>query len=275
MGIDIEKRYKHMSCNHEALIHPDALQSCSMHGPLDAAETIVVWGDSHADAWMTVFLDIGERFNKRVIFFRHIGCPPLLGVVRTDGQGHSQNCLTPERAKAIITTVHNLKPKHVFLISRWSLYANGWSVGGVLQPANHFLTTDPNQSADIHTSRKAISDELPATVYALAQVSPVTIFRTIPILKANVEAIFLERNTPTTLNEHRAWESFTDQVIETTIRNAPPSLKPITALDPAELFCSREKCAIAINNTVMYKDDNHITPQGTLLFENEILRIVQ
>jgi hypothetical protein len=112
-------------------------------------------------------------------------------------------------------------------------------------------------------------------VYALAETSPVTIIKTIPILKADVEAIFLERTTPTTVSEHRAWESFTDNVIETTIKNASPSLKPITILDPAELFCSTDPCAIAINNTVMYKDDNHISVQGSLLFENEILRMIQ
>lgn len=275
VGIEIENRYKHLSCDQDPLVDRGSLPACSMYGPMDAADTIVVWGDSHAEAWMNVFFDIAKRFHKRVIIFRHLGCAPLLDVVRTDGQAHSQNCMTPERAKAIIATVHNLKPKHVFLVSRWSLYANGWSVGGVLQPATHFLTTNPSQPADINSSRKVITEKFPETVYALAETSPVTIIKTIPILKADVEAIFLERTTPTTVSEHRAWESFTDNVIETTIKNASPSLKPITILDPAELFCSTDPCAIAINNTVMYKDDNHISVQGSLLFENEILRMIQ
>jgi peptidoglycan/LPS O-acetylase OafA/YrhL len=274
VGIEIENRYKHLSCDQEALVDRGALPACSMYGPKDAQDTIVVWGDSHAEAWMSVFFDIAKRFNKRVIIFRQLGCAPLLDAVRTDGQAHSQNCAS-ERAKAIVATVQNLKPKHVFLVARWSLYANGWYVGGNLQPATHFLSTDPNQPADMELSRKTIATKLPETIYAMAQAAPVTIIRTLPVLKADVEAIFLERTTPTTLAEHRAWESFTDHIIDTTIRNAPPSHKPITTLDPAELLCSEDPCAIAINNTVMYKDDNHISAQGSLLFENEILRIIQ
>lgn len=274
VGIEIENRYKHLSCDQEPLVDRGALPACSMYGPMDAADTIVLWGDSHAEAWMNVFFDIAKRFNKRVFVFRLLGCAPLLDAVRTDGQAHSQNC-SAERAKAIVATVQNLKPKHVFLVARWSLYANGWYVGGNLQPATHFLSTDPNQPADLELSRKTIATKLPETIYAMAQAAPVTIMRTLPVLKADVEAVYLERTTPTTLVEHRAWESFTDQVIDSTIRNAPASLKPITTLDPAELLCSADPCAITVNNTVMYRDDNHISAQGSLLFENEILRIIQ
>jgi hypothetical protein len=183
--------------------------------------------------------------------------------------------VTAERAKAIVTTIQNLKPKRVFLIARWSLYANGWYVGGNLQPATHFLSTDPNQPGTLESSRKTLETKLPETIYAMAHVSPVVIVKTLPVLKADVEAIFLERTTPTTPAEHRERESFANTVIENTIRNSPPGLQPITILDPAQLLCSADRCAIAINNTVMYRDDNHITAQGALLFENEILREIK
>ncbi len=275
VGIEIENRYKHLSCDQEALIDRGALPACSMYGAKDAPDTIVVWGDSHAEAWASVFFDIAKRFNKRVILFRLLGCAPMLDVVRTDGQAHAQNCMTSVRAKAIVDSIQNLKPKHVFLVARWSLYANGWYVGGKLQPATHYLSTDSSQTADVDVSRKAIATKLPQTLYAIAQAAPVTFIKTIPVLKADVEAIFLGRNTATTLAEHREWERFTDGILDTTIQGASPSLHPITVLDPAQLLCSAEQCAFAINNTVMYKDDNHISPQGSLLFENEILRLIQ
>jgi peptidoglycan/LPS O-acetylase OafA/YrhL len=275
VGIEIENRYKHRSCDRDPLIDRGALPACSMYGPDDATDTVVVWGDSHAEAWASVFFDIGKRFNKRIVLFRQLGCAPLLDAVRTDGQAHSQSCMTSERARAIVTSVQNLKPKHVFVVARWSLYANGWYIGGKLQPATHFLSTDSNQPSDLELSRKTIEAKLPETMYAMAQAAPVTVVKTMPVLKADVEAVFLNRTTPTTISEYREMESFPDKVLETTIRNAPSGLKPITVMDPAKLLCSSEQCAIAINNTVMYKDDNHITPQGSLLFENEILRIIQ
>lgn len=275
VGIEIENRYKHQSCDQDPLIDRGALPACSMYGPMDASDVIVVWGDSHAEAWMNVFFDIAKRYHKRVIVFRVLGCAPMLDAVRTDGQAHSQNCMTSDRAKAIVDSVQNLKPKHVFLVARWSLYANGWYVGGKLQAATHFLSTSPNEPGNLELSRKTIAAKLPETLYALAQAAPVTFIKTLPILRADVEAIFLERTTPTTIAEHRETESFTDQVLESAMRDAPASLHPITVLDPAQLLCATDPCAFAINNTVMYKDDNHITPQGSLLFENEILRAIQ
>jgi hypothetical protein len=127
----------------------------------------------------------------------------------------------------------------------------------------------------LELSRKTIAAKLPETIYALAQAAPVTLIKTIPVLKADVEAVYLERTTPTTITEHLETEGFTNQVLESAMRAPPTSLHPITVLDPAQLLCATDPCAIAINNTVMYKDDNHITPQGSLLFENEILRSIQ
>jgi hypothetical protein len=109
----------------------------------------------------------------------------------------------------------------------------------------------------------------------MARTSPVTLLKTTPVLRADVEAVFIGRTNATTLNEHREAERFTENVMDEVIRNASSSLKRIDILDPATLLCSGSTCAIAINNTVMYKDDNHITPQGSLLFENEIIRLIE
>lgn len=275
VGIEIENRYKHGSCDREPLVDRRLLPGCLMYGPKDAEETIVVWGDSHAEAWSSAFFDIAKRFGKRVILFRQLGCAPILDVVRTDGGAHSQNCATAERAAAAVSTVQKLKPKHVFLVARWSLYPNGWYVGGKLQPATHFLSLSPSVPATRDTSRRAIESKLPETLYALAEAAPVTVIKTIPVLRASAESVFLKRTTPTSREEHRKNESFAVRIIEDAIRDAPRSLNPITTMDPASLVCDEKQCAISINNIVMYRDDNHITPQGSLLFENEILRTMK
>lgn len=275
VGIEIERRYKHLSCDREPLIARGALPACSLYGPNTASETIVVWGDSHAEAWASVFFEIAQKRGVRVVLFRHQGCAPLLDVIRTDGQTNASNCTHPERAKAIVETVQRLKPSHVFFIARWSLYANGWYKGGNLQAATHFLSTSPDTPADLATSRQALATKLPETVYGLAQVSPVTIVKTLPILKADIDAVFLGRVTATSLEEHRATEQFPNQLIEELIKNSDPSLRPITVMDPANLICTGGTCAVTLNLTVMYKDDNHITPQGSLLYEGEIIKFLQ
>lgn len=270
VSVEIKKRYRLVSCAREPLISRGAHPDCSMYGPNSASETIVVWGDSHADAWASVFFEIAQKRGARIVLFHHLGFPPLLDVVRTDIEAKAHNCMDPERAKAIVESIQQLKPSHVFLIARWSLYANGWYKGGKLLPATHFLSTNPDTPADLATSRQALATKLPETVYALAQASPVTIVKTLPVLKSDIDAIFLGRAIATSVEEHLTAEQFSNHLIEGLVKNSDPSLRPITVMDPASLMCAEDTCAAIIGRTVMYNDDNHITSQGAMLYEDTL-----
>ena len=270
----IKNRYKHASCGQVRGIDPQ-VGACLMYGPSTASEAVVVCGDSHAAAWQNVFFKVADRMNVNTIVFGQLGCAPVLDAVRTDGGAFAENCSSPARSRRVVGSIQALKPKHVFLIARWSLYSNGWYVGGQLQPATHFLTLKPEQSANVETSRETLAAKFPETIYALAQVSPVTIVKTMPILKANVESIFYGRATLTTQEEHLNWERFVNEQIDKTIANAPAGSYPISVLDPASLLCVSGTCQTSVGATTMYEDDNHITPQGSMLFESEIEKLIQ
>lgn len=73
VGNDINKRYSTLSCSAEPLVSRSAHQGCSMYGPVTVPETIVVWGDSHAEMWSSVFYRIAQKRGARVILFSRLG----------------------------------------------------------------------------------------------------------------------------------------------------------------------------------------------------------
>jgi hypothetical protein len=110
-------------------------------------------------------------------------------------------------------------------------------------------------------------DDLVATLRALDSGMPVTIFRTFPSLKAPLGK-GLVRGVPIapSLEEHSIVEGPANRSID----SARTLFKNVDVLDPAELVCNAV-CNIAIDKTVYYVDDNHISAQGSFKFEAEIL----
>ena len=61
---------------------------CATYGSLSSADTIVVWGDSHADPWAPAFYRLADQHGLRIVFFTHFACPPLLGVRQSQVQNN-------------------------------------------------------------------------------------------------------------------------------------------------------------------------------------------
>lgn len=264
---EIRARYITDNCNDISNISPLTNRFCRSYGPRDR-DAIVVWGDSHADAWAPVFFEIANEKNLRVIILSHHGCPPIVGIRRTDGQINSQNCSLFGVGEDIVSAIQAIKPKHIFMVARWSLYAHGWLIEGNLQPATHFITTDPGAPANIDSSWRALESQLFTTLQLLTKDFPVTVFRTIPILKTHVEKGLI-RNLPLepTIAEHKIFETTPDQVIDKSLNY----LGNLDVFDPASLLCD-QTCRAVINGTVYYADDNHVTAQGALQFKELLVQ---
>jgi len=262
---DIRARYATESCDDLGNISSQANHFCKSYGPKDK-KVIVVWGDSHVYAWEPVFFEIAKEKNIRVILFSHVGCPPLIGVRRTDGRVNSQNCDSFGVGENIINAIQEINPAHIFIVARWSLYSNGFLIEGKLHQATHFITTDPFSQATINSSRSAVESQLYKTLLLLTKDFPVTIFRTTPVLKTHVGKGLI-RNLPMepTLEEHRIFEVVPDKAID----EALSKLDNLNVLDPAALLCG-QTCKAVINGTVYYLDDNHVSAQGAMRFKELI-----
>ncbi|MBX7143116.1 MAG: acyltransferase [Oligoflexia bacterium] len=273
----VRQEYPLSGCDYDARITPRASHFCSSYGDTSNPRTIVIWGDSHADAWAPAFFEAGRRLQKRILLFSVRGCPPILNVRRTDGVSDAKNCETPETAAEIFGSIQRIAPEKLFVVARWSLYHYGWLVNGVLQPATHFLASESDAMASLATTNIALSQQLPATIERLAEVAPLTVVLGMPILKTTIDVGFMRdrMNFEPTLAEHRQHEVFTDELLREGMRSAASRGSSVDILDPADLLCGDLRCHAMLGLTVMYHDDNHISGQGALLFRDEILRRVK
>jgi peptidoglycan/LPS O-acetylase OafA/YrhL len=263
---ELRHRYERRPCDALGL-DPETVKYCGLGGALGAARTIVLWGDSHAESWSPAFFHLGEKHGLRVVVFSHHGCPPLLRVRRTDPDAE-EACRGFGLSERIVEAIGKVDPLHVFVAARWSIYTHGWRVHGVLQDKTHFVTSSPSGAADVESSRQALASRLGETLHSLVRFAPVTVIKTAPVLNAPVEQGKIrdpDRFEPT-LAEYRDTESLADRLIDEAVRTRAN----LRTMDPAQRLC-REKCYSVLDGNLVYRDDNHLTAQGALLFEDDLV----
>ena len=232
-------------------------RNCSTYGT-GARGTIVLWGDSHAEAWAPVFFEIARRRELRVVVFSHGGCPPLLDTRRTGAAGAESGCTSFDTARNTLAAIRALKPLHTFLVGFWSLYADA----GDLE-----MRAAPPDEGEKQLS-SAYATKLHHTLAELSAVAPVTIFRTVPKLLNRADRGML-RKLPLepTVAQHIAFEARANQIIDAAVASLPR----LTQYDPAKRLCT-EVCHVQLAGTLMYVDENHLSAQGALLFEPDLER---
>lgn len=229
---------------------------CFSYGEHSSAP-ILIWGDSHSWSWRPAFLEIGRQLGVEVINIVHAGCPPLIDVKRPDGSGFPTYCQGAGMGEDIVHAIAAIKPQRIFLICRWSLYA-----------APDFLELDSKTGTTMRPGNSVFDQQLQSTIRELAAIAPVTIVRTTPSLKTEARRGLL-RDLPLqpTIEEYRNQEKLADAGIDAALQG----LQNVDAFDPADLLCGKV-CAVVLDRTLVYVDDNHMTFQGALLFKPSLMK---
>lgn len=255
---------KSWSCRSTVNVSEEFNKNCLLHTLVDSKFRIVVWGDSHAYAWMPVFKQIAMQNNYELYVISTPGCPPINGVRRTDGvDSNSANCKGIETTGKILDSIVKLKPDLVILTSWWSLYSHGLVIDGVPYKDHHFLTTHPTEIATQDTSRAALKKEIPATLKVFERNNiPVIVFKNPPVLHFSVANSRKSINEiqPTTL-EHEELSDFTNQILS---KNNNYKI-----FDPATKLC-RESCVAKVDGNWIYTDFTHLSIYGAMYFQPEI-----
>lgn len=232
------------------------LAECEVVG--DGPSRIVVWGDSHLIALKQ---SIQPEPGRRFIVLTHPGCTPVAGVWRRVGEVDSQSCDRPETLTRYADYLASLKPEAFVLVSRWTLYLNGWYRRDKPDPSTHFMTdaaaTAENAPFEAASSRAVIGRELPASIDKLAAVAPVIVLTQAPDLQfvSDRQRVFLDFVPAATIDAwHAAERALMADVAEKT---------PAHVIDSRALFCDATRCAVRIGGQPLYSDDNHLTPKGT------------
>jgi len=283
-----ERYYTLFPCDMDDGIVPQKIKRfCTQYGSSDAPNTIVIWGDSHsgeglsAGAWSPVFYELArEQGNTRVIRFSHPGCPPLIGVRRSDGSGNAYNCSDITQGQSIVEAIKKLNPSYIVLISHWSLYINGMrSPDGVLAQDTHLITTSLNGDATMQTGEAALQETFLPTIQALSQISNVLILKNFPVLLKPVKTALAVRlswyhdnsfvKVEPTVARHLKLSELPYRLIDEAAK-----LPNVKVFDPTPLLCT-DFCAYIKNKVVMYSDDNHPTEEGALQFKDNVQELMQ
>jgi hypothetical protein len=178
------------------------------------------------------------------------GCPPLLGTRRTDSIFAEAPCGQFGLAERVIEAVKTLRPMHVFLLARWSLYMS-----------SKIEVQDGRANA-----KNILSQPLDRTLDALSELSPVTLFRTAPVIRDDPSRALL-RHTPVNVPtaDYRRHESLANAAIDAAVRDRAN----VSTFDPGNLLCT-QTCGVQLAGKVLYANATHLSAQGAMLARDEI-----
>ena len=257
-------------------VNSDFRLNCSLHINQTATKKIIVWGDSHADAWRPVLTKIAKDNNYNLFIISHPGCPPVINTKRTDGIGSAKsgwsfyNCSEINEKNKILESIINLKPDIVILMAKWDLYSNGMRVEGqeAIDRQSHFLTSENDGSvATQSSSRRALLDGIPKTIDKLNEGKiKVLIFKNPPTSNFHIKNIRKDiSQIEVTYEEYRNINFFTDEIFG--------SLENTKIFDPSKKLCI-EKCKARSNTQDIYSDRTHLSEFGALLFYEDISMVI-
>lgn len=253
----------HISCADHASLPPPLAVSCFSHVNKGARRKVVVWGDSHGAAWSTVLERLAARDGFELYVFSVPGCAPLVGVRMSFGHSAELNCFQLETSRETLDSILALHPDVVLLAARWSLYSQGWVRNGELLRENTYLTTKARGIATPESSRRALTQAIPDTVKRLQEANiAVIVLKNPPVLPASVNNLrksIADLQVP--IEEHRRVSRFTDDILD--------GLKSVDLIDPATTLC-RPQCRVEGDGAYYYIDDNHLSVQGALVFDQAI-----
>jgi hypothetical protein len=228
---------------------------------VDGRPTLMVWGDSHADALMSAFDAEAKAHGVAGIDATHGSCPPMLGV---EVHEHEDNGCPP-LADAAIALIERYDIKTVIIAGRWAGYAEGR------------LYYEPSPPVQLRRAGQPIAEAGPADDHALfAEGLESTLARlrgegrrvwiVLPVPEAHrlvpetlAREMLLKRTTviAATRAEYDRRQDFTRHTIDRLARKYG-----VGEIDPASLLCPSGLCRIVEDGHPLYYDFDHLSVHG-------------
>jgi peptidoglycan/LPS O-acetylase OafA/YrhL len=252
--------------------YPRVMQLCRLYRADGASKTVLLWGDSTARAWAPVFLDVGKRLGYTIVLVSHPSCPPVIGARKTrfDFPESREYCADGQLQQQVVQAAGRLRPDVIFYMGAFTGY------GTTSDRPGEYITDEPSGQADFMTTRTTLERRLPQTLRALNAAAPVVVVRSWPMLPDDLASTAtladkLQRRAnrhyfPTTIFQRQ--RRFTEDLFDHL------RLDDVRFFDPAARLCS-DRCSDYINETRMYADSYHVTPQGAQLYADDIVELLR
>jgi peptidoglycan/LPS O-acetylase OafA/YrhL len=224
----------------------------------------VLWGDSHADADVPLFVALGWTYGAQGLVFALGDCPPLLevGEIPPVSVCESENSL----ARQYITD-HDVK--NIFLVARWSYYVTGGRGRAQFAFLSYPQTVSTSSQASVIVFQKSLTLMVQQmvnegrNVYIVKQApeqfnfDPRTAFYKAVHGAQSIE----EESTPTA--ENVAYQTLANGIIDTVGK-----ISGVHVLDPASILCAKNSvCDLERNGQLLYRDENHLSTAGVMTLE--------
>ncbi len=227
---------------------------------------LVIWGDSHAGHYLPAVEKLAQYLGLSGLLLRSSGCPPLLGVLRVDGYGKENHACAKHNENSI-KLIQQLKPKYILLASRWSVYTEN------VQATSRnltFLINEKERRLNAETSRRVFAVALEETLEALSQTGArIMLLDQIPEFPMRVAQCVARRrmsgedelncvSIPRRRMEERA------QVVMNLFQYSERKRSNVFVFRPYDFLCDKEFCSAFKNREILYRDDNHLSENGSL-----------
>jgi peptidoglycan/LPS O-acetylase OafA/YrhL len=233
---------------------------------------ILVWGDSHAAAFSPVVQTTATELGLGGLLISRASCPPMVGVgvaARPWG-GDDRGCRT--LADQVVGVMRdNPGLDTVVLVGRWSKYETGAGLGP--DGARHTFLSGPGgdnagiMAAGLTASVAAIRQALGEDVRIIIVGQPpepgfdagecIAFRRMLRLSASACESI------DRTLNADRRARS------DAVLAELAPRLK-VEILPLMNGLCDERTCRTWRDGTLLYRDDDHLSPAGAMLFANDL-----
>ena len=242
--------------------------ACFVYPAANSKGTIILWGDSTAGVWKSVFLDIAKETGLTVLLIEHKSCPPILGIRKTKFDlPESRYYCDFDTKERILSFIEEVKPKEIFLLSNWNSYSP--------YSNREFITAQATGEANSETTQNAISTQVPLTLEALSKIGRVIVFKSWPTLpKSPKYAIdrlqFLDLtngHVKVSKSEFEKDSAFINSILA-------KSDAQVEYFDPSAYTCEGKWCESVMQQTELYLDEYHISIPGSMLFRDEIKNLI-
>jgi peptidoglycan/LPS O-acetylase OafA/YrhL len=230
---------------------------CILGDKSRSTATFVLWGDSHADVIANELSNVAKAAGLKGLLIATGGCPPLLGLENLSRLTFGK-CID---ANAAIREVLQRPEIRDFIIdARWAVYSEGKGPGGTVSVrARRFV------DADDAANRAAFAALLRDTVKAITATGrSVTLIGPVPELKFNLPTTIIKDRMHGRSGAYALQRAEFDSrqvFVMQTLADLEP-LPNVRVLYPDKSLCDRNFCNTVENGTILYKDDNHLNPQG-------------
>lgn len=228
-------------------------------GP-EVRPSVLVWGDSHAGAWLpgADLWMLGQEMAGTA--FIRSGCPPLIGLERI---GTAEGASCREWNDAVIDWIDKSDIETVILIGRWTISYHGSRFGNEPgSPAKVKLQSDANVEI---WGAKAVESALDATLKALTSANKeVIVIGNVPEIGWNVPQRYLDVTFFS-----KSEDLLIPEVVEVAKRIEPVDTmlhRKTTEYGghfyPVYQYFCNDSCLISTEEGLLYRDDDHLSELG-------------